>query len=112
MPEHNLRVIDGPDKPALQWALAYPDREEVHFKLEDDSADASILRMDETADGLSFELEGILTSGLYKKYAVHRLLQRRFKIRPDHSCRVSALASLGRADRKSFEGMLGYGLFS
>jgi hypothetical protein len=66
MPEHNLRVIDGPDKPALQWALAYPDREEVHFKLEDDSVDASILRMNETADGLSFELEGVLTSGVYK----------------------------------------------
>lgn len=66
MSEHNLRVIDGPDKPALQWALAYPDREEVHFKLEDDGVDASILRMDETADGMNFELEGVLTSGLYK----------------------------------------------
>jgi hypothetical protein len=66
MADNTLRVIDGPDKPALQWALAYPEREEVHFKLEDDSVDASILRMDEMADGLSFALEGVLTSGIYK----------------------------------------------
>jgi hypothetical protein len=66
MAEHTLRVIDGPDKPALQWALAYPDREEVHFKLEDEGVDASILRMNETGDGFSFELEGVLMSGAYK----------------------------------------------
>lgn len=66
MAEHVVRVVDGPDKPALQWALAYPDREEVHFKLEDDSVDASILRMNEVADGFSFQLEGILTSGIHK----------------------------------------------
>jgi len=66
MPDQMLHVIDGPDKPALQWALAYPDREEVHFTLEDDSVDASISRMKETADGFSFEIEGVLTSGVYK----------------------------------------------
>jgi hypothetical protein len=66
MAERTLHVIDGPNKPALQWALAYPDREEVHFKLEDDSVDATILRIDEMADGFSFELQGVLMSGVYK----------------------------------------------
>lgn len=61
-----LRIVDGPDKPALEWALAYPEREQVHFRLNYDGVDASILRMNEVADGLSFELEGILTSGVYK----------------------------------------------
>jgi hypothetical protein len=66
MAERTLHVIDGPDKPALQWALAYPDREQVHFELENDSVDATIIRIDEMADGFSFELKGVLTSGVYK----------------------------------------------
>ena len=66
MAERTLHVIDGPDKAALQRALAYPEREEVHFKLQDDSVDATIMRIDEMADGFSFELKGVLMSGMYK----------------------------------------------
>ncbi len=63
MPERTLKIINGPDKPALQWALAYPDREQVHFRLENDGVDAQILRMDELPDGLSFTIEGVVKSG-------------------------------------------------
>ncbi len=63
MADDVLVVTDGPDKPALQWAVAYPEREQVHFKLEGDGIDAQILRMDEQPDGFSFELRGIARSG-------------------------------------------------
>lgn len=45
MAKHVLQVIDGPDKPALQWALSYPEQEQVHFTLDYDGVDARILRM-------------------------------------------------------------------
>lgn len=63
MPEHRVTIIDGPDKPALQWALAYPDREQVHFKLENDGIDAQILRMEELGEGFNFALQGVIRSG-------------------------------------------------
>lgn len=63
MPQQTMTIIDGPDKPALQWALAYPDREQVHFKLENDGIDAQILRMDELGEGFSFALQGVIRSG-------------------------------------------------
>lgn len=61
-----LQITDGPDKPALRWAVAYPDREEVHFRLEDDAVDARVDHIDEQTDGFTFQLQGRLTTGPYK----------------------------------------------
>jgi hypothetical protein len=61
-----LKIVDGPDKPALQWALAYPDREQVHFVLAGDATDAAIVRIEEIAEGFTFEINGRLTTGTYK----------------------------------------------
>ena len=61
-----LKIVNGPDKPALQWALARPGKEQVHFVLEGDAADAEIVRIEEVAEGLTFEINGRLTTGLYK----------------------------------------------
>lgn len=67
MSEHELTVLDGPDKPALQWALLYPERGKgVIFKVEDEAFEASIARMDEIGNGLSFDLKGEVTSGRYR----------------------------------------------
>ncbi len=66
MARTKLNITDGPDKPALQFALAYPDRERVHFLLGDDAADAQIVRIEEMAEGFTFEIKGRLISGLYK----------------------------------------------
>jgi hypothetical protein len=63
MQEQTVKIVDGPDKPALQWALAYPDREQVHFKLENDGIDAQILRMDELGEGFTFAVQGVIKSG-------------------------------------------------
>jgi hypothetical protein len=62
-----LVITDGPDKPALQFALAYPERSEVHFALASDALDARILRMEEQGGGgFTFGLEGVVTSGIHK----------------------------------------------
>jgi len=66
MQEQTVKIIDGPDKPALQWALAYPDREQVHFKLENDGIDAQILLMEELGEGFNFALQGVIKSGPMK----------------------------------------------
>lgn len=67
MAEQELTIIDGPDKPALQWSLTKPESEhDVHFRVEGDAFDAHILRMEEQADGFTFELAGLLTSGRHK----------------------------------------------
>ena len=63
MPANVLTVVDGPDKPALQRAIAYPERERVHFRLERDGVDVQLLRMDEIGDGFSFRLRGVVRSG-------------------------------------------------
>lgn len=55
-------IVDGPDKPALQWSLTKPDHH-VHFRVKDDAFDARILRMEEGADGFTFELHGRVVSG-------------------------------------------------
>jgi hypothetical protein len=65
--EVELKIVDGPDKPDLQWAVAYPDRSlHVHFRTEHDAVDAHIDHMEEFGDGTEFGLAGHLTSGLYK----------------------------------------------
>lgn len=61
--QQQMRIIDGPDKPALQWALAYLDREQVHFKLENDGIDAQILKMEELGEGFNFAIHGVIRSG-------------------------------------------------
>jgi hypothetical protein len=61
-----LKIVDGPDRSALQWALAYPDREQVHFILEGDAADAEIVRIEAVAEGFTFEINGRLTTGVHK----------------------------------------------
>lgn len=63
MPTQPLAIVDGPDKPALQWAVAYPEREQVHFQLDGDGIDAQIVRMDELSDGFSFAIDGFVRSG-------------------------------------------------
>ncbi|MBN9248315.1 MAG: hypothetical protein J0I81_12885, partial [Hyphomicrobium sp.] len=47
-------------------ALAYPDREQVHFVLEGNATDASIARIEEMAEGFTFEINGLLTTGVHK----------------------------------------------
>jgi len=66
LPRPTLQIVEGPNKPALQWALAYPDREQVHFGLEGDAVDAKVHHMNELGEGFTFELSGVLTSGTYK----------------------------------------------
>lgn len=66
-----LKVSHGPDKPALQWALIYPGREPVHFRIDDDTIDAEIEEMTEQPDGWSFDLKGRLSSGPYKGVPFH-----------------------------------------
>jgi hypothetical protein len=66
MPSNKLNIVDGPDKPALQLSLTKPGECFVHFHLENDAVDAEILRMEEGADGFTFELQGRLTSGQRK----------------------------------------------
>lgn len=58
-----LHAVDGPDKPALQWALLYPERgQTVIFKIADGPVEAQISKMEEIA-GFEFDLRGKFTSG-------------------------------------------------
>lgn len=67
MAEQELRVVDGPDKPGLQWALTYPERNQrVHFNTADDIFDASVFEMEELDGGLSFRLKGAIETGAFK----------------------------------------------
>lgn len=61
-----FEITDGPDKPALQWAVAYPDRQEVHFRLDNDAVDTRIDRIEEQADGFTFKVSGRVTTGRHK----------------------------------------------
>lgn len=69
MTPEKLRILDGPDKPGLQWSLTKPGAYNVHFRVEGDAFDAQIERMDECSDGFTFELRGQLTSGELKDRA-------------------------------------------
>jgi hypothetical protein len=63
----DVRVIDGPDKPGLQWAVIYPERNlRVHFNTDDDIFDASVVEMEELPDGLSFRITGAIETGAMK----------------------------------------------
>jgi hypothetical protein len=62
-----LRIKDGPTKPDLLWAVAYPDRHiHVHFDSERDAVAAHVDTMEELRDGTQFMLKGHLTSGQFK----------------------------------------------
>lgn len=69
MQDIQLEIVDGPDKPALQWAVTYPSQESVHFMLAGDAVDATIERMEEMADSFSFAITGKLISGAHKDQA-------------------------------------------
>jgi hypothetical protein len=63
----DVRVVDGPDKSGLQWAVTYPERNSrVHFNTDDDIFDASVVEMVELADGFSFRLTGAIETGAMK----------------------------------------------
>lgn len=67
MSETVVKIIDGPDKPALQWAVVYSDRgQTVIFRLPGDAVEASILRMDEAGAGFDFDLTGKFVTGPLK----------------------------------------------
>ena len=69
--ERRFEIIDGPDKPEMLWSLEYPDREQsVQFKTQNSSIEVIITRMDELADGLSFTLQGTVSSGDHKGKSV------------------------------------------
>ena len=62
-----LRIKEGPTKPDLQWAVAYPDRHiHIHFDTVGDAVDAHVDTMEEQSDGTTFLLTGHLVSGEYK----------------------------------------------
>jgi hypothetical protein len=68
----DVLVVDGPDKPGLQWAVSYPERNvRVHFNTDDDIFDASVLEMEELEDGLSFRLTGAIETGTFKGRPFH-----------------------------------------
>lgn len=69
MPQNAMQILDGPDKPSLQWAVAYSERgQTVTFKLPDTVVEAAISKMEET-DGFDFDLEGKFTTGELKEKA-------------------------------------------
>ena len=67
MPNIELKIIDGPDKPALQWAVAYPDRHiHVHFDTATDALDVHVDEVQEMDEPTQFGLKGHISSGMYK----------------------------------------------
>ena len=72
MTDRYVTVLDGPDKPALQWALLYPERgQSVTFRTEDDLIEAQIAEMVEMGNGLSFDLKGTFASGRLRGQPFH-----------------------------------------
>jgi hypothetical protein len=67
VPKTRLTITDGPPKPDLQWAIAYPEKHlHVHFETDGDPVDVHLDRMEELADGTSFGLVGHIVSGNHK----------------------------------------------
>jgi hypothetical protein len=72
MAEQSVTVVYGPDKPALQWALLYPERgQSVAFKTHDEIVEAQIDEMDEIGNGFSFGLKGKFCSGSLQGQPFH-----------------------------------------
>ena len=68
MTNYDLSVHNGPDKADLLRAVVNPDSHlHVSFAIEGDAVEAHIDKIDEIGqDGLTFGLEGHLTSGIHK----------------------------------------------
>jgi hypothetical protein len=67
MTEVELKIVGGPTKPDLQWAIAYPERRlRIHFDSASDAVDAYLDEIQELSDGTLFGLKGRLVSGLYR----------------------------------------------
>ena len=63
MATDKLTIVDGPDKPALQWSLANSDPD-VNFRTDEDALEAHITAMEEEgSDGFTFRLQGKVTTG-------------------------------------------------
>jgi hypothetical protein len=73
MADEEMKIVDGPDKPALQWFLTKPGESMVHFSVEGELFEAQIDRMDELSDEFTFALLGHLTSGEQRRAARSRL---------------------------------------
>lgn len=72
MTDKAVTVIYGPDKPALQWALLYPERgQSVTFRTEDDVVEARIAEMVESGNGFDFDLRGTFCSGRLRDQPFH-----------------------------------------
>jgi hypothetical protein len=67
MAKTRLNIVDGPLKPDLQWAVAYPEKHlHIHFETEGEPVDVHLDRMEELADGTSFGLAGHVVSSKHK----------------------------------------------
>lgn len=67
MPDIELTIVGGPDKPALQWAVAYPERHvHVHFDTTTDALDVHVDEIKEMDQPTQFGLKGRIASGVYK----------------------------------------------
>ena len=72
MADQSVTVVNGPNKPELQWALLYPERgQSVTFKTEDEIVEARIDRMEEIGNGFRFGLEGQFRSGSLQGQPFH-----------------------------------------
>jgi hypothetical protein len=72
MSDDLVKVLDGPDKPALQWALLYPERgQSVTFKTDDEVVEARIAEMVEIGNGFDFDLKGTFCSGSLRDRPFH-----------------------------------------
>lgn len=62
-----LQIVDGPDKPGMQFALAYPDQKDVAFEVAGDTVHARLVEMREIGSGgFDFKLGGVVASGTHK----------------------------------------------
>lgn len=64
MTTQSFEIKDGPDKPALQRAVVYPDQEHtVVFKTNAQPLEVVLTEMAERGDGFEFKIKGRLVSG-------------------------------------------------
>ena len=62
-----LTIVDGPHKPDMQWAIAYPEKHlHLHFETDGDPVGVHLDRIDELGDGTSFGLTGHVVSNNHK----------------------------------------------
>jgi hypothetical protein len=67
MAKTSLAIIEGPLKPDMQWAVAYPEKDlHVHFETESDPVDVHLDRIEEIGDGTTFGLTGHVVSSNFR----------------------------------------------